>query len=87
MAKVEVTFEEVELQGEHRTVDGVEATCSKCDHTTESFGTGAASRRRCPALLREGCPENLENHDVDPDAGAGPAPRRRGGFTPEGPRG
>ena len=37
-------------------VESVEATCSKCGHTTESFGTDEPSIRRCLALMREECP-------------------------------
>ena len=42
-------------------VDSIQVTCSRCDHTTESFGTGTASVKRCLALLREECP-NCENN-------------------------
>jgi hypothetical protein len=54
--------EEVELENdEGRTVDGVEVVCSRCGHSTESFGTGEASIRRCLALLREECPKKERN--------------------------
>ncbi len=44
-----------------REVDGIRATCSRCGHGTESFGTGAASVKRCLALMREECPERESN--------------------------
>jgi hypothetical protein len=45
--------------------EGVRATCGRCGHTTESFGTGEVSRRRCLALLREECPQGERNFYVD----------------------
>lgn len=64
--RVEVEFEEVRLENEDgRTQPGVRATCSRCDHATESFGTSDRSRRRCLALLRDECPNNEENYYVD----------------------
>lgn len=60
--KVECEIETVELEGDHGMVDGVKATCSKCGHTTESFGTSDRSVRRCLVLMREECPEGEENY-------------------------
>lgn len=40
---------------------GVRAVCSACGHETTSFGTGADSKRRCLALLREECPMGESN--------------------------
>lgn len=59
--KVECTIEQVELEGDRGIVSGVRATCSRCDHETEAFGTGAASVRRCMATMREECPLHEEN--------------------------
>ena len=42
-------------------VDGVEATCSRCGHATEAFGTCDASVRRCLVALREECPRGEQN--------------------------
>jgi hypothetical protein len=42
-------------------VDGITATCSRCGHETESFGTSECSVRRCLALMREECPEDENN--------------------------
>ena len=47
-----------------REIDGVQAECSRCGHTTESFGTSDASVRRCLAIMREQCPEGEENFYV-----------------------
>jgi hypothetical protein len=47
-----------------RPVTGVRVVCSRCEHETESFGTGEASVRRCLALLREECPEEEDNYYV-----------------------
>ncbi len=64
MAKVTCDIEEVELEGEYTTVDGVQATCSKCDHQTESYGTSDASIKRCLVLMREECPMGEANFYV-----------------------
>ena len=59
--KVSCSIEETSLQGDYGDVEGVCATCSRCGHTTESFGTGDGSRRRCLMLMRENCPEGESN--------------------------
>ena len=48
-------------------VEGVSATCSRCGHTTESFGTGMRSIRRCLVLMRDECPYNEENFYTCPE--------------------
>jgi hypothetical protein len=61
--RVPCSIEETELENDRgRPVPGVVATCSRCRHETESFGTGEASRRRCLAVMAEECPENEENY-------------------------
>lgn len=61
--KVDVEIEEIELENASgHSVDSVQATCSRCDHQTESYGTGDGSIRRCLALLREECPNSEENY-------------------------
>lgn len=66
MARVVCSIEETTLENDNgREVEGVVATCSKCDHCTESFGTSDASRRRCLVLMREECPEGEENFYVE----------------------
>lgn len=62
MSRVECDVEEVEIENDDgRPVPGVRATCSRCGHETESFGTGPDSVTRCLVLLREGCPEGEHN--------------------------
>jgi hypothetical protein len=63
--RVEAEVNEEELEGDYGPVDGVVATCTRCDHTTESFGTSDASIRRCLVLLREECPRGERNYYVD----------------------
>lgn len=43
------------------------AECMRCSHSTESFGTGENSRKRCLATMREECPNNETNFYVDED--------------------
>jgi hypothetical protein len=61
MARVVCEVEETELEGDHGLVPSVILACSRCGATTESFGTGEASIRRCLALMREECPEGEKN--------------------------
>ena len=66
--KVLCTLSFIELENdEGREVASVQATCSRCGHETESFGTGPVSVRRCLATLREECPEGEANFYVDED--------------------
>jgi hypothetical protein len=63
--KIECEVEEVELKNDHgREVPGVRVTCGECEHSTESFGTGSVSIRRCFVLLREECPNSGDNYYV-----------------------
>jgi len=55
--RVPCTVDYRELQGRNSSLDGVVVTCSRCEKSTESFGTGEASIKRCLALLREDCDE------------------------------
>jgi hypothetical protein len=70
MARVRCEIEETELENEEgREIPGVTATCSRCGHETESFGTGPANILRCLAIMREECPEGQRNFYVtDEDA-------------------
>ena len=52
----ECSVEETELYGDYGPVLGIQATCMRCGHVTESFGTSDASIRRCLALMRQECP-------------------------------
>lgn len=67
MPRVECEIVEASVQDEvtKDSRPGVIATCSRCEHTTESFGTGENSRKRCLVLMREECPEDEENFYVD----------------------
>jgi hypothetical protein len=65
MARVTVEVEETTLIGsDGRDVDGVNATCSRCNHSVEVFGTGEGSVRRGCVMLREECPEKEHNFYV-----------------------
>jgi hypothetical protein len=60
--KVQCEVVEVDLENdEGRDVPSVAAECSRCGHSTESFGTDGASVRRCLVLMREECPKNERN--------------------------
>jgi hypothetical protein len=60
--KVKADLEETTLTGDNgRDVTGVQTTCRRCGHTTESYGTDEASVRRCLVLLREECPRGESN--------------------------
>lgn len=60
--RVACEIEEVDLENdEGYDVPGVQATCSRCGHVTESYGTGEASRNRCLVLMREECPLGQRN--------------------------
>lgn len=56
--KVECEVEYVELEGNYGPVDGVRVTCTRCERSTESFGTGEKSINRCLAMLHNGCDED-----------------------------
>ena len=59
---VPCSIEYVVLENEDgREVDGVMATCSRCDQIEESLGTMERSLRRCLALLRDDCPRRELN--------------------------
>lgn len=51
----------IKHDGAYVEIDGVEATCSRCGHVTESYGTSEASVKRCLAKLREECPRHEKN--------------------------
>lgn len=46
-------------------VDCVIAVCTRCEHTTESFGTHDASIKRCLVLMREECPYDEQNFYIE----------------------
>jgi len=60
--RVKCTIDTAELENDSgHGVEGIVATCTRCNHETESFGTASASVRRCLALMREECPEGEDN--------------------------
>lgn len=72
--RVECQIAETLLDGDYNpdfdtplAVAGVTATCDRCGHTTESYGTSIRSIRRCLVLMREECPEGESNFYVDED--------------------
>jgi hypothetical protein len=63
--RVPCTIDETEIENENGyPVSATVATCSRCDHQTESFGTSGASVRRCLVLMREECPYSESNFYV-----------------------
>lgn len=44
-----------------KILSGVIVTCTKCGHSTQSFGQSERSINRCLALLCEECPEGENN--------------------------
>jgi hypothetical protein len=64
--KVPCEIDEIDITKEDGSiVKGVMATCSRCNHTTESYGTNEKSIKRCLVMLREECPEDEENFYTD----------------------
>lgn len=58
--------EEVEIEcGSGFDVEGVQATCARCGHQTQSYGTSDRSAKRCLVLLREECPNGEANYYQD----------------------
>lgn len=57
--RVECECEEVTVENERgNEVRSVRVTCTRCDRSVTSFGTGHASKKRCLALLHEQCQEH-----------------------------
>ena len=63
--RVVCDIDHIELEGNHGSVPSVSATCSRCGHTTESFGQSESSVKRCLVLLREECPKDEKNFYVE----------------------
>lgn len=64
--KIECAIDQTTLTNDNgQDVDSVTARCSRCDHSTESFGTSDASVRRCLVLLRDECPLGESNFYVE----------------------
>ena len=62
MTKVTLDIETTDLDGDYSTVEGIRATCTKCGHVVEVFGTSDASARRAAVTMKEECPLNLSNY-------------------------
>jgi hypothetical protein len=68
MTQVSCTIDYIELENDDgRWIDSVRATCSQCEHATESFGRSSRSVRRCLVTMREECPEGQNNHYIAED--------------------
>ncbi len=66
MARVTCSIEEDDLDNDHGgTTPGVTATCHRCDHKTESFGTSERSIARCLVLMKEECPNAEKNFYIE----------------------
>lgn len=64
MAIVKCHIHEIELDGDYDSVASTEVECSKCGHTTNSYGTEQNSIKRCLWLLSDECPRNERNYYV-----------------------
>lgn len=63
--KVSCSVAEIELVTDNgRAVPSVEASCSRCGHATESYGTSDQSVKRCLVLMCEQCPKQEKNFYV-----------------------
>lgn len=62
--RVRALVECVQLPGDHTLVDGLCATCARCEHAVEVFGRSGRSVRRALVMLREECPEGESNFYV-----------------------
>jgi hypothetical protein len=63
--RVECEVQETPMDGDYGEVEGVTATCSRCGHETESYGTSDLSIKRCLVLLREECPNGEQNFYIE----------------------
>jgi hypothetical protein len=59
--KVRVDFLPTTLEGDYCEVPGLVATCSRCGHSVEVYGTSDASERAACVMLREECPRCEKN--------------------------
>lgn len=68
--RVDCDVDYVEVENDNGIpVESVEVTCSRCGHTTMSFGQSGRSIRRCLALMSEECPEAENNFYVTDGSG------------------
>jgi hypothetical protein len=66
--RVSCEIDEIELDGDRGVVASVSATCSRCGHETQSYGTTERSIQRCLVMLSEECPKGEKNFYVDASA-------------------
>ena len=59
--RVRCEISQIELEGDYAPIPSVCATCSRCGHQTEAYGTSSASVKRCLVAMREECPEDESN--------------------------
>jgi hypothetical protein len=66
MAKVHCEIEEIYIPNDYgKEIESVEATCSKCGHTTQCYGRYDRSRKRCLILMHDECPNGEDNFYVE----------------------
>jgi exodeoxyribonuclease-5 len=80
---IEVTVEDVLVAGDHRDVEGVEVSCTRCGHEVEVFGRGEASMKRGCMMLRETCPRSERNFYKLAEPAAVPEPLSAPESPPE----
>ena len=56
-----VEVEEIEMQGDFKMIDGIEVTCTECNHKVECFGRSDRSVMRACTMLRDECPRGESN--------------------------
>ena len=63
--RVQCEVESTTLVGDYSDdIDGVMATCPRCGHETEAYGTDENSVKRCLMAFREECPNGERNFYV-----------------------
>lgn len=63
--RVSASIDYITLEGDYTEIGSVSGTCSRCAHTTESYGQHEDSIRRCLLLLRKECPRGEANYYVE----------------------
>ena len=59
--RVRVDIGYADLDGDYGEVEGICASCSKCGHEVEVFGTSEASAKRACVMMRDECPQGESN--------------------------
>lgn len=68
MAQVECDIEEALIEHNGKSVDGLCATCGRCEHSVEVPGYDTdENRRKLKHKLRNECPEKQNHHYVFPE--------------------